>query len=84
MGLIEEGRSLLNVPHPSDIKGQEIPDWQALLALWQQRLQALADEFCQGIALTTPSPKTCRVCDLKSLCRVRERSLGAGLEGEEV
>jgi ATP-dependent helicase/DNAse subunit B len=83
VGLVEESRSLLNIPHPADLKGQDILTWEALLLLWQHRLKALADEFSQGLAPTTPNPKTCRVCDLKSLCRYRERSLEADA-GEEL
>jgi hypothetical protein len=75
-GLVEEGRSLLNIPHAADLNKPEITDWQGLLAIWQQRLQALADEFSEGAAATTPNPKICRFCDLKSLCRYRERSQG--------
>lgn len=72
-GLVEDGRELLSVSHPAELKNTDINSWPELLALWQARLQALADEFSQGTATTTPSPKACRYCDLASLCRYRER-----------
>ncbi|HNG60167.1 MAG TPA: PD-(D/E)XK nuclease family protein [Cellvibrionaceae bacterium] len=81
-GLMEAGRDLLGVPAPEQLKNTEISSWPELLTLWQQRLQALADEFSQGIATTTPSPNVCRFCDLASLCRYKERA--AGLVAEEV
>lgn len=79
-GLLEEGRELLGVPNPAQLKNPDINTWSELLALWQQRLQALADEFSAGLATTTPSPKVCRYCDLASLCRYRQRALHPSLE----
>ncbi len=82
-GLMEAGRELLGVPAPEQLKNCEIASWPELLNLWQQRLQALADEFSEGIATTTPSPKVCRFCDLASLCRYKERAEGQVAEEVE-
>jgi hypothetical protein len=76
-GLVAEERDFLGVPSPAQLKDSSINSWTQLLSLWQQRLGALADEFSQGVAVTTPSAKACRYCDLTSVCRVRERLEGS-------
>jgi RecB family exonuclease len=48
----------------------EHPDWNALLAEWSRRLDALALEHARGDARLAPDPrKACRHCHLPGLCR---------------
>jgi ATP-dependent helicase/nuclease subunit B len=61
-------------------------DWPALLAEWNASLTRLANEFASGAALVDPKYKlrTCRNCDLQTLCRVHEKlnALEEEIEGE--
>jgi probable DNA repair protein len=44
--------------------------WTAQLSHWQQVLQQLAQQFCEGHAAVDPKDSaTCQYCDLTSLCR---------------
>jgi probable DNA repair protein len=58
-------------------------DWDALLAGWRQELEALGSGFASGDARVDPKQmlRTCRYCDLHTLCRVYER-VNALAEGE--
>lgn len=68
-GLVEE-KNLLPLHHSNIYKG----DWDELLGNWKQWLHALAAEVMKGRADIDPVDpiKTCRYCDLKSLCRIAE------------
>ncbi len=59
--------------------------WQALLAGWKKELEALAQGFSSGDARVDPRDglKTCRHCDLHTLCRVHERLSALAEEGED-
>jgi len=50
-------------------------DWPALLAQWKKDAEALGAAFAAGDARVDPKDalKTCRLCDLQTLCRVYER-----------
>jgi ATP-dependent helicase/nuclease subunit B len=49
---------------------REYPDWQALMAEWGRRLDALAREHATGDARLAPDPTgACRHCHLPGLCR---------------
>ena len=50
-------------------------DWPTLLAQWQKDAEALAGAFAEGDAHVDPKEglKTCRRCDLHTLCRVYEK-----------
>jgi ATP-dependent helicase/nuclease subunit B len=50
-------------------------DWPELLAEWNASLARLANEFSSGKAPVDPKYKlkTCRNCDLHTLCRVHEK-----------
>ncbi len=63
-------------------------DWNALRAQWRATLETLAGDFAAGRAEVDPKDglyKTCRYCDLHTLCRVHERlsALDEDEEGEE-
>jgi probable DNA repair protein len=47
--------------------------WEALLAEWQRRLEALAAEYAAGEARLAPDPpRACAYCHLGALCRIAE------------
>ena len=50
-------------------------DWPALLAAWKKEAEALGASFAAGEAWVDPKNdlKTCRLCDLQTLCRVYEK-----------
>jgi ATP-dependent helicase/nuclease subunit B len=49
--------------------------WPALLAAWKKDAEALGKSFAEGDARVDPKDelKTCRRCDLHTLCRVYEK-----------
>ncbi len=51
--------------------------WSELLSGWRDSLTMLADEFCAGRADVAPKAgeRTCKYCDLHTLCRTHERRL---------
>jgi RecB family exonuclease len=53
-------------------------DWQKLLADWKKDAEALGQAFAAGDAHVDPKEelKTCRRCDLQTLCRVYEKFSG--------
>src|SRR6266850_1709130 len=59
-------------------------DWQKLLADWKKDAEALGQAFAAGDAHVDPKEelKTCRRCDLQTLCRVYEKFSGSGTEPE--
>src|SRR5688572_23941922 len=67
-------------------KVQVYRDWKKLLAQWKQDAEALATSFAAGDARVDPKYelKTCRRCDLQTLCRVYEKfsALRTGEESE--
>jgi ATP-dependent helicase/nuclease subunit B len=75
MGYAEDKSALPKLTHFSD--------WPELVAEWQASLTGLANEFASGAASVDPKNglKTCRNCDLQTLCRVHEKL--SALEGEE-
>ena len=45
-------------------------DWESMKQLWQQQLNALATEFCNGDCQPRPSKTSiCQTCDLQDLCK---------------
>jgi ATP-dependent helicase/nuclease subunit B len=50
-------------------------DWPALLAQWKKDAEALGAAFAAGDARVDPKDalKTCRLCELQTLCRVYEK-----------
>ncbi|MGH8631665.1 MAG: PD-(D/E)XK nuclease family protein, partial [Burkholderiales bacterium] len=56
-------------------KVQRALDWSALLAGWKKELESLGKGFASGDARVDPKEllRTCRYCDLQTLCRVYER-----------
>jgi RecB family exonuclease len=51
-------------------------DWQQLVAAWKKDAEALGAAFAAGDAHVDPKNdlKTCRRCDLQTLCRVYEKT----------
>ena len=58
-------------------------DWQKLLDTWKRDADALGKSFATGEAPVDPKEglKTCRMCELHTLCRVYEKFGIAGEEG---
>ena len=56
--------------------------WQALLAQWKKDAEALGKAFAAGDAHVDPKEelKTCRRCELHTLCRVYEKFSGLARE----
>jgi ATP-dependent helicase/nuclease subunit B len=53
---------------------KEVESWQALLADWSSRIEALAEQFVAGHAAVDPRPQACNYCHLPTFCRIHERS----------
>jgi hypothetical protein len=53
-------------------------DWPQLVAQWKETVEALGESFMRGDANVDPKDdlKTCRRCDLQTLCRVYEKLSG--------
>ena len=49
---------------------EEQASMAALLAIWSQRMEALAAAFVAGHAEVAPTARACRSCALQGLCRV--------------
>jgi ATP-dependent helicase/nuclease subunit B len=58
-------------------------DWQKLLDTWKRDADALGKSYAAGEAPVDPKEglKTCRMCDLHTLCRVYEKFGATGEEG---
>jgi hypothetical protein len=65
-------------------KVQIYRDWRKLLAQWKQDAEALGASFAAGDARVDPKYelKTCRRCDLQTLCRVHEKLSGLRTEDQ--
>ncbi|MCG8324817.1 MAG: PD-(D/E)XK nuclease family protein, partial [Thiotrichales bacterium] len=58
-------------------------DWSNRLLSWRQNLTGLGEEFINGVADVAPKDeKSCRACELHSLCRIHEKVMNA-THGEE-
>jgi hypothetical protein len=57
-------------------------DWKTLLEQWKKDAEALGSAFAAGDAHVDPKEdlKTCRRCDLQTLCRVYEKFSGLARE----
>jgi hypothetical protein len=57
-------------------------DWQKLLEQWKKDAEALGQAFAAGDAHVDPKDdlKTCRRCDLQTLCRVYEKFASPGTQ----
>jgi probable DNA repair protein len=65
-------------------KVQQALDWRGLLAGWKRQIESLGTGFASGDARVDPKAllRTCRYCDLQTLCRVYEK-VNALADGEE-
>jgi probable DNA repair protein len=62
---------------------KDYDSWGQLLAAWQRRLEALAEEYAAGDARLAPDPiRACEYCHLGALCRIA--AAGGAASGEEV
>jgi ATP-dependent helicase/nuclease subunit B len=59
-----------------------MPNFEALIALWSQRIEKLAREFADGRAAVDPTLHACRSCHLHGLCRVPSALDVAAVLGE--
>lgn len=59
--------------------------WDALFTQWRRVLETLGEAFRLGEARVDPKdgPRTCEYCDLKSLCRIHERTANTLVESGE-
>jgi ATP-dependent helicase/nuclease subunit B len=59
-------------------------DWQKLLETWKRDAEALGQSFASGEAPVDPKEglKTCRMCELQTLCRVYEKTDVPGGEND--
>ena len=55
--------------------------WQKRLSEWRATLEALAGEFCAGVATVTPKRYACQYCDQTALCRINEVNLSLTATG---
>jgi hypothetical protein len=69
IGFSREERMIPQVAPP------EKRSWPALLAAWKKDAEALGNAFVSGDAKVDPKEqlKTCRRCELQTLCRVYEK-----------
>ncbi|OIQ01727.1 MAG: hypothetical protein AUK36_09290 [Zetaproteobacteria bacterium CG2_30_59_37] len=52
---------------------EQAEDWPALLAVWRQRINALAGEFVSGRSEVMPrDASACQYCGLEAVCRIDE------------
>ena len=61
---------------PDQVPGLKTAEsWSALLAQWKKDAEALGSAFAAGEAVVDPKEalKTCRLCELQTLCRVYEK-----------
>jgi ATP-dependent helicase/nuclease subunit B len=58
-----------------EINGSDAKTWNEQLNFWQETLEKLAANFCEGNALINPKygMQTCEHCKLKPLCRIYEK-----------
>ena len=77
-GLLPDVRA---VAHASqrELRGRT---WTDLLAEWHEVAVRLGTEFAAGVATVDPTPEACAYCQLSSLCRIDERTLGTAAESE--
>jgi probable DNA repair protein len=57
-------------PHSAATALEGTANFQALLVLWQQRLERLAGDLGLGWAQVAPTPRACERCGLQGLCRI--------------
>ena len=50
--------------------GATVADWSVLREVWRGRLECLAREYAEGVAVIDPQPGACRYCDFASVCRI--------------
>jgi probable DNA repair protein len=58
---------------PAELRGGELPDWDAVESRWRDALHALAAEVRDGHAAVAPRElrgRTCRICGRQALCRI--------------
>ncbi|OGO90751.1 MAG: hypothetical protein A3F10_06685 [Coxiella sp. RIFCSPHIGHO2_12_FULL_42_15] len=70
-------KGIIDQPHtfskiiPAELAGNEKRSWQQHRQYWQQALEQLSDDFCQGKANVDPeSAQACQFCELHTLCRI--------------
>jgi probable DNA repair protein len=56
--------------------------WERQRRAWQAVLERLIRDFLEGDAALDPKPGACRGCHVSGICRIRERTAGAGERSE--
>jgi len=86
-GRLEKDTVIVTNKRGEEKKFTKSPLTDTTLGEWSDELSRLADEFLFGNAAVDPKSyeKTCKYCDLHSLCRVAETNaaLQAALDGED-
>jgi probable DNA repair protein len=82
-GVARDGESFPGLKVPGGRGGPRGFDrWDTLIAEWQRRIEALANEYAAGDARLAPDPpRACEYCHLGALCRIAETRSGAVDEG---
>ena len=81
-GLSGEGSGIKGVTACDGKRGAP-DDWDAVLQLWREQVNALAAEFVAGRSEVAPrDEKACNYCGLESICRIEERGFVSD-SGEE-
>ncbi|MDO9263306.1 MAG: PD-(D/E)XK nuclease family protein, partial [Desulfosalsimonadaceae bacterium] len=86
LGVAEEGTVIAGVSPPGAI-GRDVQPFSAMsdvIAFWHHKIEILAQEVRQGIALVAPvlGKTTCRYCGLGPLCRIKEAEFLENTETE--
>jgi RecB family exonuclease len=68
--IAESERKHVFGPRQNRTKLEERPNFAALVATWEQRIEALATEFAAGNAQVAPGLRACLSCALQPLCRI--------------
>ncbi len=75
-GIAENSSIAPKLIEPEMLFKMDLPgNWQDILRHWRAVLEQLAKDFMAGSAAVAPKQAniTCRYCELKPLCRIRER-----------
>jgi probable DNA repair protein len=78
--LLPEGKALRESRH-----ADQYASWEDLVGAWRADLARIAADFIVGNAKIDPKtyPHTCRYCDVRSVCRIYERTGNEFTEQEE-
>jgi ATP-dependent helicase/nuclease subunit B len=75
-GISKDRMTIETIKTLDAIKYENALFWNEQLTLWRETLEKLGQDFCAGHAKVDPKhfPQTCEHCNLKSLCRIYEKT----------